>query len=41
MPKSEAAKTVKFGFWLALGFFTFYIVAAIILLFALRALSSD
>jgi hypothetical protein len=35
---SEAAKQVKFGFWIAAGFWAFFIVLAFILLLCIRAL---
>ncbi len=37
---SEAAKTVKFGFWVAVGFWAFAVVAALILMISLRALAA-
>jgi acyl dehydratase len=38
MAKSEAAKEVKLGFFVAVGFWVFGIIAAVILVFVLMAL---
>lgn len=40
MAKSEAAKEVKLGFFIAAGFWAFGIVLMIILAFALKAVGS-
>jgi hypothetical protein len=40
MPKSEAAKQVKLGFWLAGGFWAFGLVAVIIIVLILRSVGS-
>lgn len=41
MPKSEAAKQVKLGFFVALGFWVFGVIAIIICILMLRALGSS
>lgn len=38
MPKSEAAKQVKLGFWVAAGFWAFGIVAVIICILILHSM---
>lgn len=40
MPKSEAAKQVKLGFWVAAGFWAFGIVAIIIMCLILKSMGS-
>lgn len=40
MAKSEAARQVKLGFWVAAGFWTFGIVAIIIMILIVRAMGS-
>lgn len=41
MPKSEAAKQVKLGFWVAGGFWFFGIVAIIVIALVLKAVGSS
>lgn len=41
MARSEAAKQVKLGFWVAAGFWVFGLVAIIILVLILRAMGSN
>jgi uncharacterized membrane protein YccF (DUF307 family) len=41
MAKSEAARQVKLGFWVALGFWVFGLVAIIICILILKAVGSS
>jgi hypothetical protein len=40
MPKSEAARQVKLGFWVAAGFWVFGLVAVIIVILILKSVGS-
>jgi hypothetical protein len=41
MPKSEAAKQVKLGFWVAAGFWAFGLVALVIMMLVLHSVGSS